>query len=160
MDRINALGTALSAHMALLATAESCTGGLIAHKATNIPGSSRWFAGSVVAYSNSIKQNVLGVSEATLSAHGAVSRETVLAMVQGVRELLGTQAALAVSGIAGPDGGTPEKPVGTVWMAWALDETLHSDLYRFSGTRLEIKQQAAATAIGGMLAMLHHAANR
>ncbi|WP_045218839.1 CinA family protein [Desulfonatronum thioautotrophicum] len=158
---ISALGTALSDRMALLATAESCTGGLIAHEATNVPGSSRWFAGGVVAYSNRIKQDVLEVPENVLSAHGAVSRETVLAMVQGVRKLLGTQAALAVSGIAGPDGGTPEKPVGTVWIAWALDETLHSDLYRFSGTRLEIKQQAAATALEGMVALLqHHATNR
>lgn len=151
------LGATLCRCAAQLATAESCTGGLIAHEVTNIPGSSRWFAGSVVAYSNWIKQNVLGVPEVVLEAHGAVSREAVLAMVQGVRHLLGTRAALAVSGIAGPDGGTLEKPVGTVWMAWALDDVTHSKRYHFSGTRLDIKQQTAQAALAGMRDMLRKA---
>lgn len=155
-ELIPAIGTALCRSTTLLATAESCTGGMIAHEITNIPGSSRWFAGSVVAYSNGIKQNVLGVPEAVLGTHGAVSREAVLAMVQGVRHLLGVRAALAVSGIAGPDGGTPEKPVGTVWIAWALGDAVNTELHRFSGTRLEIKQYTVQTALAGMLDLLRH----
>ncbi|SMP45526.1 CinA family protein [Desulfonatronum lacustre] len=153
-ETIRVLGAKLLDRTALLAAAESCTGGLIAHEATNVPGSSRWFAGGVVAYSNHVKQRVLGVPEAVLANHGAVSRETVLAMAQGARRLLGVQAALAVSGIAGPDGGTPEKSVGTVWMAWALDDATHSALWRFSGTRLEIKHQSARAALEGMLDMV------
>lgn len=155
-DIIQALGAELCKRSALLATAESCTGGLIAHEATNVPGSSAWFAGGVVTYANHIKHRILGVPEAILATHGAVSGETVLAMAQGVQELLGTHAALAVSGIAGPDGGTPEKPVGTVWMAWALGDATHSVLWRFSGTRLEIKHQAARAALQGMLDMVRH----
>lgn len=153
-DIIRALGTELCKQSALLAAAESCTGGLIAHEATNVPGSSGWFAGGVVAYANHVKQRVLGVPEAVLTTHGAVSRETVLAMAQGARRLLGVQAALAVSGIAGPDGGTPEKPVGTVWMAWAWGDTTDSALWRFSGTRLEVKQRTARAALEGMLGMI------
>jgi nicotinamide-nucleotide amidase len=156
-DTIRTLGTQLSQRKALLATAESCTGGLIAHEATNVPGSSCWFAGGVVAYANHVKQQVLGVPETVLTTHGAVSRETVMAMAQGARRLLGVQAALAVSGIAGPDGGTPEKPVGTVWMAWALGDATHSALWRFSGTRLEIKLQTARAALEGMLDMVRKA---
>lgn len=102
-----------------LATAESCTGGAIAAAITAIPGSSAMFKGGIVAYSNEVKTNVLGVNEETLAAHGAVSEETVLQMAQGARKLLKTDYAVATSGIAGPGGGTPEKPVGTVWMALA-----------------------------------------
>ncbi len=153
-DIIRALGAELCDRTALLAAAESCTGGLIAHEATNVSGSSRWFAGGVVAYSNHVKQRVLGVPEAVLATHGAVSRETVLAMAQGVQRVLDAQAALAVSGIAGPDGGTPEKPVGTVWVAWAFGDETHSALWRFSGTRLEIKHQTARAALEGMLDMV------
>ncbi|PTN32745.1 CinA family protein [Desulfonatronum sp. SC1] len=153
-DIIRALGAELCKRTALLATAESCTGGLIAHEATNVSGSSRWFAGGVVAYANSVKQQVLGVPEIVLATHGAVSRETVLAMAAGVQQTFGAKAALAVSGIAGPDGGTPEKPVGTVWMAWALGDATCSTLWRFSGTRLEVKQQAARAALEGMLDMV------
>ncbi len=154
---ILALGAELCQRKALLATAESCTGGLIAHEATNVSGSSRWFAGGVVAYANHVKQHVLGVPETVLAIHGAVSRETVRAMAQGAQRLLGAQAALAVSGIAGPDGGTPEKPVGTVWAAWTLDDTTHSALWRFFGTRLEIKRQTSRAALEGMLDMVRKA---
>ena len=151
---IRALGTELCKRSALLAAAESCTGGLISHEATNLPGSSRWFAGGVVAYANHVKQLVLGVPETVLASHGAVSRETVLAMAQGARSLLNAQATLAVSGIAGPDGGTSEKPVGTVWMAWAWGDVTDSKLCRFSGTRLEIKRRTARAALEGMLDMV------
>jgi nicotinamide-nucleotide amidase len=100
-----------------LATAESCTGGFLAHKITSIPGSSAYFMGSVVAYSNTVKMNQLNVKPSTLEKNGAVSEETVKEMVQGALDLLKTDLAIAISGVAGPDGGTPEKPVGTIWIA-------------------------------------------
>ncbi len=100
-----------------LCTAESCTGGYVAHLVTGVPGASEYFRGSVVAYANDIKTGMLGVQEETLRQHGAVSREVVLEMAAGARKKLGADYAIAVSGIAGPDGGTPEKPVGTVWIA-------------------------------------------
>jgi nicotinamide-nucleotide amidase len=100
-----------------LATAESCTGGFLAHKITSIPGSSAYFMGSVIAYSNAVKMNQLSVKPNTLKNHGAVSEETVKEMMQGALDLLKTDLAIAISGVAGPDGGTPEKPVGTIWIA-------------------------------------------
>ncbi|GAB6059570.1 CinA family protein [Desulfonatronum parangueonense] len=148
------LGQILKDRGVMLAAAESCTGGLVAHLATNISGSSQWFAGAVVAYANQVKSRVLNVPEAVIAARGAVSREVVLAMASGARQLLNVQAALAVSGIAGPDGGTPDKPVGTVWMAWSYQVTQHSACLHFSGSRLEIKQQSALAALKGMLEML------
>ena len=138
----------------LLAAAESCTGGLISSSLTDLAGSSAWFLGGVVAYANSAKTRFLGVPEATLAAHGAVSREVVLAMASGARERFGAHAALAVSGVAGPDGGTPEKPVGTVWMAWDVSGTLGGRVFHFSGTRLEIKRLTAEAALSGLLERL------
>ena len=102
---------------ATLACAESCSGGLIGSILTDVPGSSDVFLLSVVAYHNDIKRDVLGVEAATLEAHGAVSEETVIEMVAGARRLSGASYAVAISGIAGPGGGTPEKPVGTIWLA-------------------------------------------
>lgn len=100
-----------------LATAESCTGGFLAHKITSVPGSSAYFMGSIISYSNEIKMNQLNVKPSTLEKYGAVSKETVKEMVQGALDLLKTDIAIAISGIAGPDGGTAEKPVGTIWIA-------------------------------------------
>ncbi|HOY31861.1 MAG TPA: competence/damage-inducible protein A [Bacteroidales bacterium] len=107
-----------------VSTAESCTGGLIAHLITSVPGSSKYFKGSVIAYDNAVKINVLGVNKKLIEKHGAVSEEVVCAMASGVRELMETDYALAASGIAGPDGGTTEKPVGTVWIALATPEII------------------------------------
>ncbi|MBL7802391.1 MAG: CinA family protein, partial [Saprospiraceae bacterium] len=98
-------------------TAESCTGGYVAHLVTSVPGASNYFPGSVVTYSYEMKTKLLGVSPHTLETHGAVSEQTVREMSQGALDTLGVDVALAISGIAGPDGGTPDKPVGTVWMA-------------------------------------------
>ncbi|GGK64830.1 competence/damage-inducible protein A [Rufibacter glacialis] len=114
-----AIGQLLKERNLTISTAESCTGGLVAHKLTSVPGSSAYFMGSVVAYSNEVKKAQLGVPAETLDKHGAVSEETVRAMAQGVRQRLHTHIGLATSGIAGPDGGTPEKPVGTIWIAYA-----------------------------------------
>lgn len=149
-----ALGRELALRKLALGTAESCSGGLIAHLLTNIPGSSSWFAGAVVAYANAAKIRVLGVPEVLIAEHGAVSKEVVLAMARGVQGLLGTHAALAVSGIAGPGGGSPEKPVGTVWIAWVLGDAACSERFLFSGTRLQIKRQTATVALEGMMRML------
>lgn len=134
----------------MLATAESCTGGLIASSLTDLPGSSAWFAGGVVAYANSVKTGLLGVPGAIVEAHGAVSRETVLAMAGGARLKLGTQCALAVSGVAGPTGGTPEKPVGTVWIGLTAGHAIQAALYHFEGDRLAVKRQSAVAALQGL----------
>ena len=107
-----------------LSTAESCTGGGIAAAVTSVPGSSEIFKGGVVAYANEIKRDVLSVSEESLLAHGAVSEEVVRQMVAGVASLMHTECAIATSGVAGPGGGTPEKPVGTVWTAFLVGGTV------------------------------------
>lgn len=111
------IGGMLRARHLTLGTAESCTGGYLAHRITSISGSSEYFQGSVVSYSNELKMNVLGVNAKTLEQHGAVSEPTVIEMVQGALQVLGVDVAIAISGIAGPGGGTPEKPVGLVWLA-------------------------------------------
>lgn len=114
---VEELGKLLLKKKATVSSAESCTGGLIAHLFTLVPGASRYFWGTVVSYDNSVKQNVLGVKKSTLEKYGAVSRECVEQMAEGVRKKLGTTYSVATSGIAGPGGGTPDKPVGTVWIA-------------------------------------------
>ena len=113
----HALGIMLKTKGLVLATAESCTGGMIAHKITSVPGSSEYYKGSIVAYSNEIKEKILGVRHSTLQDHGAVSEETVIEMVKGALDAIGTDVAIASSGIAGPSGGTVENPVGTIWIA-------------------------------------------
>lgn len=118
-----------------VSTAESCTGGRIASMITSVPGSSAWYRGSVVAYDNSIKTRVLGVDPAVISRYGAVSEETVKAMAEGMRALASTDYAVAVTGIAGPTGGTPEKPVGTVWIAVASSRGIVAEKHRFADDR-------------------------
>jgi len=113
----NAVGQLLLKYKKTIATAESCTGGLLAHRLTSVPGSSAYYEGSVVAYSYDLKKKILNVTEATLLEHGAVSEPTVKAMLTGVLEALNTDIGVAISGIAGPGGGTPDKPVGTIWIA-------------------------------------------
>jgi len=118
-----------------VSTAESCTGGRIASMITSVPGSSAWYRGSVVAYDNSIKTRVLGVDPAVISRYGAVSEETVKAMAEGMRALASTDYSVAVTGIAGPTGGTPEKPVGTVWIAVASSRGIVAEKHRFADDR-------------------------
>ncbi len=130
------VGKLLNNYNLTLATAESCTGGKIASLLTSVPGSSAWFRGSVVAYDNSIKTSVLGVNPETLRLHGAVSEETAAEMARGVRRLMNTDYAIAVTGIAGPAGGTAEKPVGTVWIAVESDRGLIAESYIFADDRL------------------------
>jgi nicotinamide-nucleotide amidase len=130
-----------------MSTAESCTGGHIAHLVTTIPGSSAYFYGSVVSYDNSIKQNVLGVKEETLRTAGAVSEETVIEMVQGVLKVMQTDYAVAVSGIMGPDGGSPEKPVGTVWVAVGNNEKTETRKLHFRFDRARNIELTAMNAL-------------
>jgi nicotinamide-nucleotide amidase len=153
-DDIARLGAALCASGRLLATAESCTGGLLASTLTDVPGSSGWFQGAVVAYANAVKSGVLGVPEALLAAHGAVSEPVVLAMARGAARALGAQCAVAVSGIAGPGGGSVEKPVGTVWMAFFVDGALSARCWRFDGPRHAVKAATVRAAVAGLLELL------
>lgn len=130
-----------------ISTAESCTGGNISHLLTSIPGSSESYKGSVVAYSNEVKHNVLGVTEEALQTYGAVSRQVVEQMAEGASRVLGTDCAIATSGIAGPTGGSDEKPVGTVWIAVKTPNSLFSFSHRFPGNRQRVIFRASMAAM-------------
>jgi PncC family amidohydrolase len=136
--------TSLSLH---LATAESCTGGLIGHRLTNVPGSSSYYQGGVVSYANNAKVWLLGVHQQTLDQFGAVSRETVIEMANGARSALEADIGLSVSGIAGPDGGTAEKPVGLVWVGLSYSGVDLAHSFQLAGDRGQIKEQAAEMAL-------------
>lgn len=136
------LGNLLNERELTVACAESCTGGNIAHRITQVPGSSAYFLGSVVSYSNDVKANVLGVSRSAISAHGAVSQVVVEEMAKGVSKLMRSDCAIATSGIAGPNGGTPLKPVGTVWIAAKYGETVVSECVHFKGDRNTVIESA------------------
>ena len=137
-----------------VATAESCTGGNIAHRLTSIPGSSESFLGGVVSYANEVKSGVLGVNPADIEAHGAVSREVVEQMAVGACRATGARCSMATSGIAGPGGGSDDKPVGTVWMAWAVDGHVESRVFHFPGNRSRVIDRATTEALLGLLAMI------
>jgi PncC family amidohydrolase len=141
------IGKLLRKHGQTLASAESCTGGLIAHRITNVPGSSDYFLGGVVAYANQVKVGLLNVSPQTLAEHGAVSREAVLEIARGVRWLLNADLAVSASGVAGPGGGTPEKPVGTVWIGLAAPDGEWARPFRFPGDREQNKALSAEAAL-------------
>ena len=130
-----------------ISTAESCTGGYIAHLITSVAGSSAYFKGSVVSYADEVKIKVLGVNPADIEARGVVSETVVIQMAEGVRKLLGTDYAVSTSGIAGPDGGTPEKPVGTVWIGVATPDKTFARKFVFSFTRERNIAKAAAKAL-------------
>ena len=147
------LGELLKLKNATIATAESCTGGRLAAALNALPGSSAYYLGSVVAYANEVKEQVLGVKHDTLTQYGAVSEQTMREMAEGVRRLMHTDYAIATSGIAGPDGGTEDKPVGTVWIAWATPEGTVAERYQFGVARLreQITQRAVTTALVRMI---------
>ena len=134
-----------------LAIAESCTGGLIGHRITNIPGSSDYFLGAIIAYAYKAKVALLGVSWDTLKAHGAVSRETVLEMARGAQQAFGADVAVSVTGITGPGGGLPNKPVGTTWIGLSADDRDWARHYCFSGDREGNKASAADAALQMLL---------
>ena len=171
------LGEALRARGARVACVESCTGGWIAKTLTDVPGSSAWFGWGWVTYANDAKRQLVGVPEAILTARGAVSEAAVAAMARAGRVLSGAEFAVAVSGVAGPDGGTPEKPVGTVWFGWdgpaaAVDRSATAAVDQsaadaadhdvpgitprrvFAGDRESIRRQAVAHALKGMLSLV------
>ena len=143
----NVIGDLLRARGFKLATAESCTGGLIASRITDVPGSSEYFVGGVAAYAYEAKVALLGVSWDTLKAHGAVSRETVLEMARGARKTLNADIAVSVSGIAGPGGGMPGKPVGTTWIGLSTSDGEWARLFHFDGDRAQNKSLAADAAL-------------
>ncbi|WP_295453322.1 nicotinamide-nucleotide amidase [uncultured Thiodictyon sp.] len=149
------LGQALLTQGLLLATAESCTGGWIAKVVTDIAGSSAWFDRGFVTYSNAAKTDMLGVRSATLAAHGAVSEAVVLEMAAGTLAHSEAQVAVVVSGIAGPDGGSEDKPVGTVWFAWSVPGAPPwARCLQFVGDRREVRHQAVRLAIEVLLERL------
>jgi nicotinamide-nucleotide amidase len=149
-----ALGERLGARGWSVATAESCTGGWIAKAMTDIAGSSQWFGFGFVCYANDAKSRLLEVPAELIASAGAVSEPVVRRMAERARTVAGTELAVAVSGIAGPEGGTPEKPVGTVWLAWAEAESTRAERRRFTGGRDGVRRLAVAAALEGLLAML------
>ncbi|AZF62224.1 MULTISPECIES: CinA family protein [unclassified Pseudomonas] len=145
------LGRRLQVLNAHVTTAESCTGGGIAEAITRIPGSSAWFEAGYVTYSNRQKTRQLGVPEKLFGKVGAVSQEVVEAMVRGAQEKSLSRFAVAVSGVAGPDGGSPDKPVGTVWLAFGVGEEVTAELAHFPGNRDEVRRQTVKAALEGLL---------
>lgn len=149
------VGNALKQRAMMLVTAESCTGGWVGEAVTAVPGSSDWYDRGFITYSNQAKQEMLGVAAATLATYGAVSERTVREMASGALHNSRAQVALAISGIAGPGGGTAEKPVGLVWIAWALaNGAVTSEKNLFVGDRRQVRQQAVERALQGLLERL------
>lgn len=148
VDRLGfQLGNIIREQHLWLAVAESCTGGMLSHRITNIPGASEYFRGGVIAYANEVKVDILGVSSKTLDDFGAVSEETVIEMARGVRKSLDVDIGVSVSGIAGPSGGTIEKPVGTTWIGLSSADRDSAVKYIFPGNRYEINSQASDAAM-------------
>jgi PncC family amidohydrolase len=141
------VGELLLRHGLRLAVAESCTGGLVGHRITNVAGSSDYYMGSVTAYANEAKARLLGVHWETLEKYGAVSKETAIEMACGVRQALAADLGLSVTGIAGPGGGTPEKPVGLTWIGLSAEGLDEAWQYIWKGDRIQNKEQSAERAL-------------
>ena len=142
----------------MLATAESCTGGMIAAACTDLAGSSAWFERGFVSYSNAAKTQLLGVPADCIASHGAVSEPVARAMAQGALTHSAAQVAVAVTGVAGPGGGSPDKPVGTVWIAWAMADQVRAERMQFSGDRAAVRQATVEHALRGLVTLLAPAA--
>lgn len=149
------VGEALQAHGLTLVTAESCTGGGVAQAITRISGSSAWFDRGFVTYSNASKEEMLGVSPDTLEQHGAVSEQTVREMADGALQYSRAKVALSVSGVAGPTGGSPEKPVGMVWFAWATKGMVQAACHQLPGDRDAVRAKSVEIALQGTLNLLN-----
>jgi len=147
------IGAFLAARGWMLATAESCTGGWVAEAVTSVAGSSAWFERGFVTYSNAAKASMLGVSEATLAAHGAVSEPVAVEMAAGARAHSQARVALSITGVAGPGGGSPGKPVGTVCFGWSWVGGQRVETRRFAGDRREVRRQAVIHALTQLLAI-------
>ena len=152
---VRQLADALLARGWMLATAESCTGGLIAGACTDLAGSSAWFERGFVSYSNAAKSQMLGVDAALIAQHGAVSEPVARAMAQGALQHAQTQVALAVTGVAGPGGGSADKPVGTVWFGWAVDGRVLSEVQHFAGDRAAVRDATVRHSLQRLLELLH-----
>ena len=148
------LGQTLNKKNLTLATAESCTGGGIGFAIPQIPGSSQWYLGGINAYSNTVKRQLLGVSLSTMEYQGAVSQAVVAQMALGVNERLSTQVSIATSGIAGPDGGSEEKPVGTVCFGWQILEGSHAETQVFAGDREAVRIQSIEFSLRRLIELL------
>lgn len=148
------LGQACLARGVTITAAESCTGGGVARAITDIAGSSAYFETGYVTYANAAKTRLLGVPAATLDTYGAVSRETVVAMVAGACRESGADLGVAISGVAGPGGGSVDKPVGTVWLAWGDATRQRAERFHFAGDRLAIRERAVYVALAGLLRWL------
>ena len=159
-DLASRIGDELASRNEMLVTAESCTGGWVSMLVTSIAGSSSWFDRGFVTYSNESKQEMLSVDEQVIEIHGAVSEETARHMVQGAMENSRAQAGLSVTGIAGPGGGSIEKPVGTVCFGWLVDGHCETETCQFSGNRQEIREQSVRKVLTGILAGLERSKNR
>ena len=148
------LASALQSRRWMMATAESCTGGMIAARCTDLSGSSNWFERGFVTYSNAAKTELLGVPATLIALHGAVSEAVAQAMAQGAVQRSPVQASVAVTGIAGPNGGSADKPVGTVWLAWSVDGSLSSERVVFAGDRAHVREATVQYALQGLLSRL------
>ena len=148
------LARLLQARKEMLVAAESCTGGMIAAACTDLPGSSLWFERGFVSYSNAAKTQLLGVPPELISAHGAVSEPVARAMASGAISHSEAQVAVAVTGVAGPSGGSPDKPVGTVWLAWAVNGHIEAERQQFSGDRQAVRQATVERALRGLIERL------
>ncbi len=151
---VEQLARELKARGLMMATAESCTGGLIAGACTEVSGSSDWFERGFVSYSNAAKHELLGVPEALIEQHGAVSEPVARAMAAGAVAHAHAQCSVAVTGVAGPTGGSAEKPVGTVWFGWATPAGVFSEHRRFDGDRSAVRQATVQHALAGLLQRL------
>lgn len=152
IENIETLAGLLRAKKLRMATAESCTGGGIAKALTDLAGSSDWLECGFVTYSNESKQSMLGVEARTLDEQGAVSEAVVVEMARGVVARSNAQLAVAVSGVAGPGGGSVEKPVGTVWIAWVLEDEVSATCFHFQGDRESVRYQTIEAAVAGLIA--------
>lgn len=153
-EQVETVAALLKSHNWSLTTAESCTGGMVAAECTALPGSSNWFEGGFVTYSNDMKQKLLGVSPWTLKSHGAVSQAAAEQMAVGAARLAKVEVAIAVTGVAGPGGGSEAKPVGMVWFAWAVGKALYSGKEQFTGNRDEVRKKATRHAIDKLIKYL------
>jgi PncC family amidohydrolase len=151
------VGEALQKKGWKLAVAESCTGGLLGHRITSVPGSSAYFLGGIIAYSNIAKGRLLGVRSSTLASHGAVSRETSLEMARGVCQAIGADVGVSVTGIAGPHGGTAEKPVGLTWIAACSPQGEWAERHIWSDDRAQNKEHSASAALALVLKAVEEA---
>jgi len=154
MKLVNKVSDELKKHKVTIATAESCTGGLLSHSLTNISGSSDYFDCGIISYSNTAKMQLLGVPQQLLQHHGAVSKEVAEAMAKGIRQKAQVDYGLSTTGIAGPTGGTKEKPVGLVYIGIATQDTVIVKQYLFSGDRLSNKESACTAALELLLFLL------